>query len=281
MLSAVHATNRSGVFFAKRLSQAVDRRERARLDKENIPLNGSEFAERETMAPAGSIFGKANAWLSREAALHENIPIVCTPGQAMSNPIAKRLCAPLSGGDQIVREMTNDIDGFVPTPTDFQRSMISANIELQGPGIYIDEWAENSIDIQRRNGWRRNYKGIAGVLTGRKEGKSTACAMVVVNTLFNRPGVEIALFSRVLKQACLILDMAKILAVNHARAAEFTIEASAYRIRVTHKATGNVRIVTAWSGDANVSHPIVFFFCFLFIDYTGESQLDGAAPSII
>lgn len=249
----MNATTRAAQFFARRLGDALDRRERERRAKIAFRDDMPVFAEQETFSAIDCIFTKANAWFEREQALHENIPMVCTPGQTMSNPVAKKLCAPLSGGDQIVREMMNDIDGFVPTPTDFQRSMIAANIELQGPGIYVGEWAENSFAIQRRNGWRRNYKGIAGVLTGRKEGKSTACGMVVVNTLFNRPGVEIALFSRVLKQACLILDMAKILAVHHARASEFTIEASAYRIRVTHKATSNARIVTAWSGNADVS----------------------------
>ncbi len=264
MTTVTHATSRAAAFFAQRLSAALERREHERSKNEQFARAMPTFAEQHTLVPVLAIFGKARAWFDRENTLHENIPMVCTPGQAMSNPIAKKLCAPLSGGDQIVREMMNDIDGFVPTPTDFQRTMISANIELQGPGIYVGEWAENSIAIQRRNGWRRGYKGIAGVLTGRKEGKSTACGMVVVNTLFNRPGVEIALFSRVLKQACLILDMAKILAVNHARASEFTIEASAYRIRVTHKATGNPRIVTAWSGNAEVS-PWSVSHCFIFI----------------
>ena len=114
------------------------------------------------------------------------------------------------------------------------------------------EWKTNQIAIKQRNNWSVQSNGIGATMTGRKEGKSTAMAMTVINTMFNVPSVEIALFSRTKPQACIILDMAKVLGINHKRASQFKIEGFRNSIRITHIASNNIRLCTAWSGDADV-----------------------------
>jgi len=216
-------------------------------------------------------FGPAGNWKDRLVREFEPRSFLMSRAEILGNPMMRQMYEPMSDGHQIVRQMNLDIDAFSPQPTDFQRMLIGFTIELSAPRIYGREWRTHQLSIKRVNGWTESYHGIGAVMTGRKEGKSTGLAMVTTIALFNLASAKIALFSKTLQQARIILGMAKELAQNHGRTAEFKIETNADQIKVTHLATGNVRLCTAYSGSADVSCLFVFvkrgchpFVCCLF-----------------
>ena len=200
-------------------------------------------------------------WRTRQLTEYEPRSFLMTRAQMLSSPLLRQMYEPLSSGHAIVRQMQLDIDGFSPQPTDFQRQVIDFTTQLSAPRIYGREWKTNQLSIKRINGWTETYHGIGALMTGRKEGKSTGLAMVTVISLFNIPSGKIALFSKTQQQARIILGMAKELAQAHARNGEFRIDTNKDEILVTHIATKNRRICTAYSGSADVSL-LFYLVCF-------------------
>jgi hypothetical protein len=68
--------------------------------------------------------------------------------------------------------------------------------------------------ILRRNGWSET-NGVLGLLTGRKTGKSTACAMACIIVMMCIQSAQIIVTSRTLKQAQIILNTVRILIRIH------------------------------------------------------------------
>lgn len=203
-------------------------------------------------APAKA-FQPAMHWRHRQLDEYAPRSFLMTRAQMLGSPMLRQMYEPMSSGHAIVRQMQQDIEGFTPQPTDFQRQVIDFTTQLSAPRIYGREWKTNQLSIKRINGWTETYHGIGALMTGRKEGKSTGLAMVTVISLFNIPSGKIALFSKTQQQARIILGMAKELAQAHARSGDFRIDTNKDEILVTHIATKNRRICTAYSGSADVS----------------------------
>jgi len=193
--------------------------------------------------------------------------------EILSNPILRREAyEPLSNGHEIVRQMRLDINNFTQIkPTDFQRELVEFVIELAAARIYGREWKTNQLAIKRYNNWTGVFHGIGAVMTGRKEGKSTGLALAAALIMFNIPRVRIALFSKTQAQAGIILGMAKDLLANHARSTQFKLDGNKEVNSIRHMETGDFRVVTAYSGSADVS--FFLFFCFKIFGKTGESTL--------
>jgi len=249
----------------QQLKEAAARDQAAAAHKNTTAAGVWEYmgACRPSPTPLGA-FDVAGNWRERQMREFEPRSFLMSRAEILGNPMMRQMYEPMSDGHQIVRQMNLDIDAFSPQPTDFQRQLIDFTIQLAAPRIYGREWRTHQLAIKRVNGWTESYHGIGAVMTGRKEGKSTGLAMVTTIALFNLPSAKIALFSKTLQQARIILGMSKELAQNHGRTADFKIETNADQIKVTHLATGNVRLCTAYSGSADVS---LLFFVFLGVPF--------------
>ncbi len=206
------------------------------------------------------VFGRVREWCAIKEPLLERTEYLQRKSEVFASAVFRANARAHQDAAKTVRIMMDYINGFKPLPTEFQRDMCAAFVELEGPGIYGDEWKLNSLSIQQLHGWVRFLIGIICALTGRKEGKSTGCAMGIVISMFARHGISVALFSRTKEQATIILDMAKVLAATHKHADKFEIRASAHRLRIklaSEKGTINKNaesVCTAYSGDPNVSN---------------------------
>ena len=268
MPSSIHLTQ----VFTERLAHSLGRLNTLIRDQQDVQRQSQMAALRKdearrqvwqfmrsckpSAAPAKAM-QPALHWRDRQLSEYEPRSFLMTRAQMLGSPLLRQMYEPLSSGHSIVRQMQQDIEGFSPQPTDFQRQVIDFTTQLSAPRIYGREWKTNQLAIKRINGWTETYHGIGALMTGRKEGKSTGLAMVTVISLFNIPSGKIALFSKTQQQARIILGMAKELAQAHARSGDFRIDTNKDEILVTHIATKNRRICTAYSGSADVS-----FFCF-------------------
>lgn len=217
-------------------------------------------------------------WTNHEVGKIESTPRIMSLVEILSNPMANQAYKALSSGAEIIRQMRIDTNGFVKKPTDFQREMIEFVTQLLGRRIYGMDWKINQMDIRRRLGWKEETHGIGGIMTGRKEGKSTGLSMAASLAMLNIPGVEVALFSKTRAQAQIILNMAKTAIGSHLRRNEFKIEVSASCMKLTLLSDRNdVRVCTAYSGNADVS---TIFFCYLFCCFfLVRINKEGAPPA--
>ena len=242
--------------FAKLVRQRLQTAFRKRAAELAAPADTTLAPERRFHGPShamhAQLFGVAEKWIARETEVYRQMGGLRMLDEILMDPIMAHQLRPVNAGDEIVYQSRQDVDGFTPVPSDFQREWLEFSMQLKGRRIYGPEWKSNQIAIKQRNNWTVQSNGLGGTMTGRKEGKSTAMAMDVIVTMFNIPSVEIALFSRTQKQARIILNMAKVLGNNHARAAEYKLEPYKDEIRITHLPTGNMRLCTAYSGDADV-----------------------------
>ena len=211
---------------------------------------------------SNQIFSAANAW--RESQLEEyrrtsnEMPQI---DEILADPKIRAAFQPKSSGYDIVEQIGIDANLFSKMPTDFQRELIDFGVQLLGRKIFGLEWKVNQIEIRRKLGWDDETHGIAGVMTGRKEGKSTGLSMLDVLAMFNLPGIKVAVFSKTKSQACIILNMAKILIASHPRRSEFKIEAHAESITLTNlNDESDKRTCTAYAGNADVSEMFLFVF---------------------
>ena len=196
-----------------------------------------------------SYVARATQWAAQLDADYTRNVSLMTVDQMVARPdLSPEL---LGEGDEVVRQMRSDMNQLRPEPTDFQRSIIETVIEMMAPRIYGELWKTDELAIKRRNGWTNEYHGIGAVLTGRKEGKSTALAMSVVIVMLNIRAVRIALFSKTKPQACIILNMAKPILAAHPRSAAFKMSTSAQTI-VALGGPNDERHAQAYTGTADV-----------------------------
>jgi len=222
--------------------------ERQKPQEELVEVEGVDD-EQTARAP----FEAALHWVDYEMEQFRPMAGLMSQAEMLANPVLRCAYEPQSTGHEIVRQMLLDIRRFHQTPTDFQCELINFAIQLAGPRIYGLEWKTNQLAIKQRNGWTETFYGIGAVMTGRKEGKSTGLAMLAALVLFDLPAVRIALFSKTVQQACIILNMARDLAHKHQRHNDYKIDGNKESITITHIATGDVRVCTAYSGCADVS----------------------------
>lgn len=256
--------------FAQRLGSAVARLlapppERREVEREARPVTACE------LDAALDPFKAALRWAEYEMEQFRPMAGLLNQAEMLANPVLRRAYEPLSSGHEIVRQMRLDINRFHQSPTDFQRELIDFTMQLAGPRIYGLEWKTNQLAIKRYNNWTGVFHGIGAVMTGRKEGKSTGLALAAALIMFNIPRVRIALFSKTQAQAGIILGMAKDLLANHARSTQFKLDGNKEVNSIRHMETGDFRVVTAYSGSADVS--FFLFFCFKIFGKTGESTL--------
>jgi len=242
--------------FAQRLGSAVARLlapppERREVEREARPVTACE------LDAALDPFKAALRWAEYEMEQFRPMAGLLNQAEMLANPVLRRAYEPLSSGHEIVRQMRLDINRFHQSPTDFQRELIDFTMQLAGPRIYGLEWKTNQLAIKRHNGWTETFYGIGAVMTGRKEGKSTGLAMTATLVLLDVPAVRIALFSKTVQQACIILNMARDMLKKHGRAGDYKLDGNKESITITHVATGDVRVCTAYSGCADVSVVVV------------------------
>jgi hypothetical protein len=79
---------------------------------------------------------------------------------------------------------------------------------------FLVRYTNDAEYILRRNGWSET-NGVLGLLTGRKTGKSTACAMACIIVMMCIQSAQIIVTSRTLKQAQIILNTVRILIRIH------------------------------------------------------------------
>jgi hypothetical protein len=204
------------------------------------------FLGRVSLAP---FVAHARAWCAeltatytRRAAIRSAVDMVIDPEVSAVEMV---------DGFETIRQMRVDIEQLRPPPTDFQLRLIWYAIELAAPRIFGERWKTDRVRIQRQMGWHNDFAGIGGVLTGRKEGKSTGLAMAASIMLLNLRAVPIALFSRTLDQAVIILRMAKMLLVVHPHFKQFKAAMSS-RIITLSAPGGDTRTITAYSGATDV-----------------------------
>ena len=170
--------------------------------------------------------------------------------QMLADPETAQVEETVEGFD-VIRQMKLDIAALPKQPTDFQLSLIWFVIELMAPRIFGQAWTTDRVRIKKQMGWVYDHDGIGGVLTGRKEGKSTGLAMACVIVLLNLRAVPVALFSRTKEQSCIILGMAKELLAGHPRVNQFKMSTSSQTITL-QASDADKRIMKAWTGTADV-----------------------------
>lgn len=200
-----------------------------------------------------SVVRRARDWVAEREALSRRYARMMSIPDIIADPEITQFDAP--EGLEVIRQIRIDIDHLHPRPTDFQLEIIWFVVELMAPRIFGARWQTDRARIKKQMGWTAHNYGIGGILTGRKEGKSTGLAMAVVIVAMNLPSILIALFSLTINQSTIILGMAKTILFDHPRSAEFKVNTSTQKISLTRlRADGraDTREVRAWSGSANV-----------------------------
>jgi len=154
-------------------------------------------------------------------------------------------------GFETIRQIRADIQGLVPTPTEFQLQLIWFVVELMARRLFGTAWDTDRVRIRRQMGWRSDYVGIGAALTGRKEGKSTGLGMAIAIVALNLPRGRIALFSRTRDQACIIKDIARDTLYAHPRIASFKLVPAGKKLTLI-ASRSDMRLIEAWSGSADV-----------------------------
>lgn len=163
---------------------------------------------------------------------------------------------------RVVDAIRRDAARMDPKPYEFQIRIIELMLQLSGPRIYGHFWHNGSLAIRKRNGWTVDNDGIAAVLTGRKEGKSTGIAMSILLLMMNIPSYKCAVMSLTREQSQIIRRMVGDLAALHPRAREefVVVRNSAFEFGLAPQNNKlDQRCVHAYSGNPKVK--CFFFVC--------------------
>lgn len=157
----------------------------------------------------------------------------------------------LAAGFAIIERCRECIRLLHRRPTDFQLQLIWFAIELSLPRIFGRAWTTHRVQICRRLRMASDHIGVGGVLSGRKEGKSTGFGMATAVELMCIPGLKAALFSKTHPQAKIILFMAIEFVMNHPWRTQFDIRSGTNPFRLIASPSDH-RVVSAKSGSADV-----------------------------
>jgi hypothetical protein len=116
----------------------------------------------------------------------------------------------------------------------------------------------------RRNNWSET-NGVLGLLTGRKTGKSTACAMACIIVMMCIQSAQIIVTSRTLKQAQIILNTVRILIRIHPLFKKWGFKLGELQNTTTLTfigPDGSERKIEAMCGDGQASH-FLLLYCHL------------------
>lgn len=120
----------------------------------------------------------------------------------------------ISNGDEVLARMREVIEGFPDKPTSMQRRFLEKCLACMMLLIYGQEAINDPESVLRRNGWDA-MNGVLALLTGRKTGKSTVCAMLCIVVMMCIRSAQIIVTSRTLKQAQIILNTVRVLVRVH------------------------------------------------------------------
>lgn len=197
-----------------------------------------------------ALVDNAKTWTGALHAHYERYARLMTVPEMLADPETSSVEGALEGF-KIIRQIRADIAALPKTPTDFQLSIVWFVVELMASRIFGQTWVTDQVRIKKQMGWSKEHHGIGGVLSGRKEGKSTGFAMACIIILMNLKNIPIALFSRTKDQSCIILGMAKELLAGHPRVHSFKMMPSSCAIQLI-ASNADVRTMRAWSGTADV-----------------------------
>jgi hypothetical protein len=215
---------------------------------------------------------RARNLLRKQMSIYTNYvaPLLST-AQMYTLPVFDSTETTIERGHARVDAMRADALLFDPPPQPFQLKIIEFMIELGAPRIYGEVWNTDYHSIKMRNGWTKKNYGIGGILSARKEGKSTGVAMGILVYLMNIPHYVWAVFAPGLTQSQIMLDLCILLLRRHPKAVQFYIPpTSARRLRIIKDQT-DIRQVTAHTGQDEVKkntsyknfiyQMLLLFFC--------------------
>lgn len=197
-----------------------------------------------------AMLDNAQEWTDTLMARYGRYARLMNVPQMLANPETAQTEDTLEGFE-IIRQIRIDIATLPKQPTDFQLKLIWFIVELMAPRIFGQAWTTDRARIKKQMGWVEDRDGIGGVLTGRKEGKSTGIAMGCSIVLLNLRAIPVALFSRTKDQSCIILGMAKELLAGHPRINNFKMTTSSNIIKLI-ASDSDIREMRAWTGTADV-----------------------------
>ena len=226
-------------------SRLAEERKRRDADARGLRVRGDAVCYR-------SLITRLDHWCNvreqRYRIRHKLVPM----RDLISDPEFAQDLDEAASGFEVIARCREAIRLLHKQPTDFQLSLIWFVIELMLPRIFGKSWRTQRVRICRRLGMSASYIGLGGVLSGRKEGKSTAFGMSVAVVLLCVPNIKVALFSKTREQAKIILSMAMEFVTNHPWRSQFDIPPGTNPFRLVASPADH-REASAKSGDADVS----------------------------
>lgn len=134
-------------------------------------------------------------------------------------PIHKSYADPIydqknSQGDEVRDKFRQIYESFPEPPTSMQKRFLEASMASMVALLYGDEYTNDPEYVLEHNRWTET-NGVLALLTGRKTGKSTVCAMLAIDVLMCIAGSVVVVTSRTLKQAQIIVNTVRLLIRRH------------------------------------------------------------------
>ncbi len=193
------------------------------------------------------IFAGAKQWAQKTEAVYRS---QLYPPEVHDSYDSEKFDDINSSGDKLLASMECDICNCRPPPVSKQWRMIKTFWNVSGPWYFGDEWILHKAEIMERHNWIE-YDGILAVQMERKSGKSTGLAYSVLADVLNVADAKIALISGTREQAQIILFLIIDFFRRHPRKGDFKAKFNKREFGL--ETSRDRRIVTAYSGDPNVS----------------------------
>lgn len=163
------------------------------------------------------------------------------------------------GGEEVYRKLVNSFASFPEPPTPFQWKLFAATCSACAPLIFGPAFFNDPQRWLKLVGGKFT-DGIVGILTGRKTGKSTGLAYIIITLMFHISAFRCIISSKTLEQARIILTTVQALITRHPEwSSNFEIVESRATALVIRGPDRTLRVIESRCGSGEVRGPILFF----------------------
>ncbi len=205
-------------------AQADAQKEKERRDAQlraTAKQQDSNLPARITFLPLSRRFKLHAEKIATEHREGKGVPTIV---ESFGNPLFN---ATISNGEEVYQRIVECFQVFPEPATPFQWEIFSATMSACAPIIIGSAFFMDPARWMRLIGGRFT-DGVVGILTGRKTGKSTGLAYVIITLMLNISSFQAIVSSKTLEQAKIILTTVKALIQRHPhfRGKGYTVEES-------------------------------------------------------
>ena len=238
--------------------EASNRLKRAREEADNV--NENKAPERVSFLPATE---RVVIWAEKISTEYRKMLFTPTVVDSYNDPYFNYR---RSSGEEAYSAMVEAFSAFPEPPTPFQWKIFQAVCSANAPTIIGPAFFNDPERWIRMIGGRYT-DGIVGILTGRKTGKSTGLAYVIICLLFVVSAFKCIVSSKILDQAKIILTTVRTLIQRHPwfKSRGYSIFESRATCLSIRGPDGTIRTIESKCGNGEVRVPTCTFFVFFWL----------------